>query len=122
SPRGAPRSPVNIILVGHLWNRPTMRLPCAEPARTSRANPSDRCRSLSPGIPSLDAQTFVYPIRSSDDKSARLANTFGPQRRMPAHENPYMTAATVSGRRRRRRDESAAQVTLVHYCVSPLTG
>src|SRR4029077_314116 len=100
------------ILMGHRSKRSTIRVPRAEPVRTSRANPSDRCRSLSAGVPTVDAQTFEQPLRSSDGKSTRLADTFGPQRWIPAHVDPfgglcrYMTAAAISlviGRRSLRR-------------------
>src|SRR5215831_21367479 len=87
-------------LMGDRWKMSTMRVPCAELARTIRASPFDRCRSLSPGVRTLGAQTFEYPPRSRDE-TARLAGTFGPQWRIPVHIDPFsalrrhMTSATV---------------------------
>src|ERR1700734_1208071 len=98
---GAPRSLGNMILMGDCWKRSTMRVPCAEPARTRRADPSDRCRSWSLGTVTLEAPTVKYPQRSTDERSSGTCGRLGPQRRIPVHVDPFgslrrhVTAATV---------------------------
>jgi hypothetical protein len=100
-----------------------MRVPCAEPARTSRANPSDRCRSLSQGTP-----TFEFLPRSADDKSASTCGYFGHQSWIevpvgPCVGRPARGGIPVTGNRhehRHGRDESAGEIAVVHYSVSLL--